>query len=72
MYGTQGKPLEEIEHIFLSPKQPGCVVRRDMRRGVAGAVKAVRRETVPGPVGTFNCQLAVNTTTVWAAWHFWV
>ena len=39
---TKGRPLEEIEHIFLSPKQPGCVVRRDMRRAVAGAVKAVR------------------------------
>ena len=38
----KGKPLEEIEHIFLSPKQPGCVVRRDMRRAVAEGVKAVR------------------------------
>ena len=54
VYGTQGKPLEEIEHIFLSPKQPGCAVRRDMGRTVAGAVKAVRRETVHGRLSTLG------------------
>ena len=54
VYGTQGKPLEEIEHIFLSPKQPGCVVRRDMRRAVAEGVKAVRRDTVPLGLKTVN------------------
>ena len=26
---TKGKSLEELEHIFLSPKQKGCNVRRD-------------------------------------------
>ena len=39
---TKGKSLEELEHIFLSPKQKGCIVRRDPHEAIASLVTMVR------------------------------
>ena len=39
---TKGKSLEELEHIFLSPKQKGCVIRRDLNEALASLVTMVR------------------------------
>ena len=39
---TKGKSLEELEHIFLSPKQKGCIVRREPHEAVASLVTMVR------------------------------
>ena len=38
---TKGKSLEELEHIFLSPKQKGCNVRRDPKEAMATSVTMV-------------------------------
>ena len=38
---TKGKSLEELEHIFLSPKQKGCIVRRDPKEALATMVTMV-------------------------------
>ena len=39
---TKGKSLEELEHIFLSPKQKGCIVRRDPNDAITSLVTMVR------------------------------
>ena len=39
---TKGKSLEELEHIFLSRKQKGCIVRRDPKEAIASLVLMVR------------------------------
>ena len=39
---TKGKSLEELEHIFLSPKQKGCDIRRDLNEALASLVTMVR------------------------------
>ena len=39
---TKGMALEEIEFIFLRPRQKGCTVRRDPKETIAGAVRAMR------------------------------
>ena len=41
---TKGKSLEELEHIFLSPKQKGCIVRRDPNEAIASLVSMVRNK----------------------------
>ena len=35
---TMGRSLEDIEHIFLSPKQKGCNIRRDPKQVIAQVV----------------------------------
>ena len=51
---TKGRTLEEIEHIFLSPKQKGCNVRRDPKEAIAQAANIMTRVPIPNMIRRFR------------------